>query len=345
MTEPLLSIIVPVYNAEQFLPALLGGLLSAAHMETEILLIDDGSVDKSLSICRRFEAEDARVRVFCQKNSGPSTARNLGIRESRGRYVAFFDADDVIDIAALDRSLSLLEQYDAEVWASDYTRIALNGCTLDIIRQIEERPVPILGRGYLPQFLSDHEQVWNIWRFLFRRDFLLAHKLFFLEGYNCAEDLEYMVRVLKLVERPAFYHNPYYHYRAHYGNTLTRRYTLKRVEDLSTMLLRADEHLSGCREQYARLLRDKLVREYIRNLSLLHEVSREDFTAALTAYSRASVLLRRAYSPELKLVCVPLRVLGPEKASRLILGLKQVKRAFRRKKIEGYEKKCQSESQ
>lgn len=345
MTDPLLSIVIPVYNAGKFLPDLLGRLLAAELGELEILLVDDGSGDDSLQICRRYEAEDSRVRVLSQRNSGPSAARNYGLRESRGAYIAFFDADDVIDTDALQKTVSWLPQYDAEIWISDFSRIAGNGCTLDEIHQIDDTPDPVLDADYMARFLSDREMVWNVWRYIFRRDFLMDCGLRFLEGYHCAEDLEFSVHALSLTKHPAFYHNPYYYYRAHYGNTLTRQYTCKRIEDLAAMLLSAETHLAGRTDPCANLLRDKLTREYIRNLSLLNEIPAEQYAAALTAYSKAAGLLKTASRGSLRLVCAAVRTLGLPAASRIILQMKQVKRAIRRKKIEGFEKKCQSKSQ
>ena len=175
-------------------------------------------------------------------------------------------------------------------------------------------------------FLSDMEQVWNIWRCIFRRDFLLRSGLVFLESYHCAEDLEFMVHALSLVKKPAFFHNPYYYYRAHYGNTLTRKYTLKRVEDLTAMLLCAEAHLRGRTDRCAKLLRDKLVREYVRNLSLPAEVPPAQNRAALETYKKAAGFLTMADGTELRLVCLSMRALGLANASRLILQLKQLKR-------------------
>jgi len=90
----LVSIIVPVYNAEPFLSKCVISLLNQTHRDIEIILINDGSTDKSLNICKHFASLDKRVKIKDQQNQGQSVARNLGINISKGEYIMFVDADD-----------------------------------------------------------------------------------------------------------------------------------------------------------------------------------------------------------------------------------------------------------
>ena len=95
--KPLISVIVPVYNVEQYLKKCLDSVISQTYTNLEIILVDDGSTDNSLSICREFEKLDARVRVFSQNNRGPGSARNTGLNHAKGIYIAFVDSDDYLD--------------------------------------------------------------------------------------------------------------------------------------------------------------------------------------------------------------------------------------------------------
>ena len=97
MDNEIISVIVPVYNAETTIKRCIESVLGQTYEKIELLLIDDGSVDESFEICKRFAEKDSRIRVFHKKNEGPSKARNLGIRNANGRYVAFVDADDYIE--------------------------------------------------------------------------------------------------------------------------------------------------------------------------------------------------------------------------------------------------------
>ena len=91
-----ISVIVPVYNAEPFLAKCIDSLLAQTYPDMEILLIDDGSTDASPTVCDRYAAADARVRVIHQKNAGVGAARNAGLDAAKGAYIAFVDADDYV---------------------------------------------------------------------------------------------------------------------------------------------------------------------------------------------------------------------------------------------------------
>lgn len=95
--SPLISIIIPVYNAEQYLHKMIDCLCRQSYKNYELLLIDDGSNDKSLEICRELGEKDKRIKVFSKENGGAYSARNFGLNKVCGEYVTFLDADDEID--------------------------------------------------------------------------------------------------------------------------------------------------------------------------------------------------------------------------------------------------------
>lgn len=94
--NPKISIIVPVYNVEQYLPRCIDSILNQSFADFELLLIDDGSKDKSGAICDEYAAKDSRITVFHKKNGGVSSARNVGLDNARGEWLAFIDGDDDI---------------------------------------------------------------------------------------------------------------------------------------------------------------------------------------------------------------------------------------------------------
>lgn len=112
----LVSVIIPVYNVEAYLHKCIDSILSQTFTDFELLLIDDGSSDSSLEICRQYELNDLRVKVFTQKNSGPSKARNLGIIEAKGKYITFVDSDDYVD----SDYLLELTKYDSDLVSSGF---------------------------------------------------------------------------------------------------------------------------------------------------------------------------------------------------------------------------------
>lgn len=94
MTEKLISVIMPCFNSEQNVSRSIDSVLQQTYTNMELLIVDDGSTDSTRQILQSIQREDSRVRVFFQRNSGPGAARNRGLRESRGSYIAFLDSDD-----------------------------------------------------------------------------------------------------------------------------------------------------------------------------------------------------------------------------------------------------------
>lgn len=94
--QPLITVIVPVYNVEKYLRRCLDSIIRQTYQNLEILCIDDGSIDNSGEICEQYAARDARIKVIHQENQGLSTARNRGLDAAEGEYIAFVDSDDYI---------------------------------------------------------------------------------------------------------------------------------------------------------------------------------------------------------------------------------------------------------
>ena len=92
-----ISIIVPVYNTEKFLEKCLNSLINQTLKDIEIICINDGSTDNSLQILEKFANKDKRIQIINQTNSGPSIARNIGIKKAVGEYIGFVDSDDWVD--------------------------------------------------------------------------------------------------------------------------------------------------------------------------------------------------------------------------------------------------------
>lgn len=107
--QPLISVIVPVYNIIPYLPRCVESLREQTYRNLEILLIDDGSTDDTPALCYRLAEGDARIRVFHKENGGPSSARNYGLEQARGEYVGFVDSDDYVDADMYERLYRAIE--------------------------------------------------------------------------------------------------------------------------------------------------------------------------------------------------------------------------------------------
>ena len=117
-----ISVIVPVYNAETYLPQCIESILRQDYEDLELLLVDDGSSDKSVPICEEYGRRSEKIRVLAQKNSGVSAARNKGIENAKGDYIVFVDADDYLpESFVLSHMAAKMDE--ADILVGDYMRL------------------------------------------------------------------------------------------------------------------------------------------------------------------------------------------------------------------------------
>ena len=121
--DELISVIVPVYNGEKYLPICMKSLLEQTYRNLEVILVDDGSKDGSGAMCDAYAAQDSRVRVIHQANGGVSSARNAGLDQVTGKYVAFVDADDYVEPDYLKRLCEDLTRHEADLSSCDYREV------------------------------------------------------------------------------------------------------------------------------------------------------------------------------------------------------------------------------
>jgi len=147
---PLVSIITPVYNSQDYLAQTIDSILSQTFKGWELILIDDCSEDESLSIAEYYVAADSRVKLKrLSKNSGPAAARNAGIEIAKGRYIAFCDSDDIWDHAKLERQISEMKSQNAFVCHSSVYYVTTNSAVfMGAKRRVELKDMR--SRNWIP---------------------------------------------------------------------------------------------------------------------------------------------------------------------------------------------------
>ena len=217
-TTPKISVIVPVYKAEAYLHRCVDSILAQTFQDFEVLLIDDGSPDRSGEICDEYARKDKRVRVFHKENGGVSSARNMGLDNARGEYVCFVDSDDWLDeeMFAIICSFFLSnKQIDILFWGFqyDYSQVQ-NGKKRKEEKVLQyvycDTVESVLQSCY---WLEDRELFGWTWNKLFKRDIIQSNKIRFDEAVSLQEDhlftLDYVRYVKNLMVAPYY---PY-HYR------------------------------------------------------------------------------------------------------------------------------------
>ncbi|MFC0476129.1 glycosyltransferase family 2 protein [Robertmurraya beringensis] len=124
------SVVVPVYNCELYLAYCLDSILSQTYKNIEVIVINDGSKDKSDEICREYQARDQRIKYEYQENQGPSSARNKGLQLASGDYIAFIDADDTVEKTYIQTLLENLQENNSDLACCGYREINVKGSFL-----------------------------------------------------------------------------------------------------------------------------------------------------------------------------------------------------------------------
>lgn len=223
---PLVTVIVPIYNAEKYLGETLSLIAAQTYRNLEVLMIDDGSSDSSPEICKMIEKKDNRFRYIYKENEGVSSARNLGIREANGVYIQFIDSDDRIE-------KNLVEQC-VEIIAEQKTDMVIYGMTFDIEknniikRRIEKKyKTAILEKNDIIKNyfgLYQNNYLSSVCNKLLDRNFIVTNQLFFDERLTNYEDLLFTIQYLNKCNTVSITDKCYYHYILRQELGMSRKY-------------------------------------------------------------------------------------------------------------------------
>ena len=156
--EDLISIIIPMYNAQDFIAKLLDCLKNQTYKQLEIIIINDGSTDNSLSIVQECSKRDDRIKIISIPNGGVSNARNLGIKNATGKYITFLDSDDYIELDTYEKFIDKIHQFNVQVLRSNYIQedtdgnLISNGDLLDLKNSLLDHN---LVKGKLLAYIFD----------------------------------------------------------------------------------------------------------------------------------------------------------------------------------------------
>lgn len=247
-----ISVIVPVYNAQQYLTRCVSSILNQTYKNVELILINDGSQDESFQICQKFQQKDSRVIVLNQTNSGVSCSRNRGLQKATGNWISFVDADDWIEETSFEWALEMQDKYNADIvmWnrLDDYpdkSKKCLyqdDSLLLSNSDEMEKFRLRIFT-GYKSKGRKDNGSK-NIYAKLIRKSLLDEHSIRFDEDLKHHEDMIFMMKAFEVAQR-VYLENKLLYHRTMHGDSTIHKYYPDIVKDNALTSARYKEFLDS----------------------------------------------------------------------------------------------------
>lgn len=328
INTPFLSIIIPVYNVESYLAQCLDSIISCTFSSYELILVIGDSSDQSNLICDDYACRYSQVSIRKQDGTGLSDARNCGVRIAQGEYIMFVDSDDYILTAAFDKTISAffsMKNKAYDILVSDFSLVNGKNKIYSQRNQIRESEAIIEDCTYLKHFLMSKGNYWNVWRYIYRREFIMANQLIFKENYK-SEDIDYSTKVLLASKQCCFYHNPYYCYRVRREGSLVNDIKMQNVDDLMDILDESIHNILKCPDfPYTSIIINKLLIEYLFSFLLIRDIAPGEAAATCQKIKSKMHLLKA--TPRGRFLHFVISILG----IRFIAWLLYLLRASRRR--------------
>ena len=254
----MVSIILPVFNAERFLPQCLDSILRQTYQEWDLIAVDDGSKDGSMEILKSYGKRDGRIHIISKKNEGVSIARNIALKHAHGDYIYFVDSDDIVMPEGLMILVKAMESSKATFVKSDFLPIDEQG------KQVFINKKQVIRRRYDGKVMDSEKffkkilmKEYFLWTCLFRKEIIEKHHILFIPHCRLMEDAAFVVDYLLYSDRNVYKNACVYGYRKYDGtvSAVNKDYT----EDM--MLIK--KHIKQYSKSYNHISLFKNINNYL----------------------------------------------------------------------------------
>lgn len=246
-----ISIIVPVYNVEKYLNRCLDSIINQSFNDFELILINDGSTDKSGIICDKYAQIDKRVRVIHKKNEGVSLTRNLGISIAKGDYITFIDSDDWIEQDFLKKAIEYIKENNVSILITGFV-FENNKKIFNIFNGKKDEI--ILNNEIKKEFLKQNKFSWTVYDKFYKKEIIKKYK--FDSRFKIGEDMLFCWQMFKNVEEIGYLPLYKYHYDISASQTMTSDFSLKWFDGIKVkkMIYKDVKNISRELELLARIV-------------------------------------------------------------------------------------------
>ncbi len=244
-SAPLISIIMPVYNVELYVEDAIKSLLGQTYQNFEVIIVNDGSTDKTLPIVQSYTDSDSRIHVINQANKGPSSARNMGLQIVQGRYIYFFDGDDLLEPTAFEICIGYIDSMELDfVVFSGEVYSTISGAADKF--QFYQKPdilVPLSGMDLLVRLYSVNKFSPSPCLYVFSKKYITDNNLFFDEGY-LHEDEAFTVALYCLSQRTISLSNPFFKRRVRHKSIMMTPKSSENIQGWIQAVVKIDQFIS-----------------------------------------------------------------------------------------------------
>lgn len=278
-----ISIIIPVYNVENYIERCIDSVLNQTISDFEVIIINDGSTDKSGQICDEYMKKDKRIKVYHIENSGASRARNIGIKKSNGKYIAFIDSDDYIKENMYENLVNIADKENLDVVICNYNTVDKIGNIIGEPRHSIPCDVVLQKKGIYNHILKEYYGgnivgVYSLWNKLFNREIIINNNILINEELYMGEDLWFNFDVYLNANKIKAIEDVYYYYELENPNSIMKMnkpdlvdswiYTLEKLLNINDELFNFDIDYN------------KFYRQFITNVSyyIIKVLNSNDYT-------------------------------------------------------------------
>lgn len=220
---PKISVIVPVYKVEQYIHRCIDSILSQSFTDFELILVNDGSPDNCGKICDEYAQKDSRVRVFHKTNGGVSSARNLGLDNARGEWIAFLDSDDSFEINHLQNYIEVVEIDSDIVIMGRKIKDEEGSYRGELLpNDMDSKQYSNGMKGVVQELFPKFNLLYTVWNALYRKNILLKYNIHFNSNVSWGEDTLFSFQYLIRCNRIQTIAKSSYHYLKNYNNASNR---------------------------------------------------------------------------------------------------------------------------
>lgn len=234
MNQPLISVIVPIYNVEKYLDRCVESIVNQTYKKLEIILVDDGSPDNCPQMCESWAEKDKRIKVVHKENGGLSDARNAGMPFATGEIISFIDSDDWIELDMFEKMLNRMQKDNSDIVSCGVKWVEEDG---SLIRDVTSENEILDNKTAMKELLNDSKLKQHVWNKIYKYDMI---KNIPFEKGKYHEDVFWSYQIVGIAKKVSIIKESFYNYVQRSNSIMGEGFSVKRLDALDANRMRCE---------------------------------------------------------------------------------------------------------